>query len=134
MDTSQALAQTTSQTAQVRNGTVPLTDLVRASVRSHPVSIPVTGSLYTRLEHVRGVPPLQGHQGHPLSRLKALDALIARIRGSQEAVLAQDMTITDPLERQEELLAEMTEELMRDLESPSLFPDLLRGFLVDLSA
>ncbi|POR03588.1 hypothetical protein AU468_04905 [Alkalispirochaeta sphaeroplastigenens] len=134
MDTSQALAQTTSQTAQVRNGTVPLTDLVRASVRSHPVSIPVTGSLYTRLEHVRGVPPLQGHQGHPLSRLKALDALIARIRGSQEAVLAQDMTITDPLERQEELLAEMTEELMRDLESPSLFPELLRGFLVDLSA
>ncbi|SIQ64396.1 hypothetical protein SAMN05920897_11248 [Alkalispirochaeta americana] len=134
MDTSQALAHTTAQAAQVRNGTVPLTDLVRASLRSHPVSIPVTGSMYTRLEHVRGIPPLQGHQGHPLSRLRALDALITRIRGSQEAVLAQDMDITDSLERQEKLLSEMTEEFLRGIEGRSLVPDLAQGFLVDISA
>ncbi len=120
-------------TLAIRNGSIPFTDLVRAGVSSRPVSMPLAGSAYTRLEYVAGVPASPGDQGYSLVRLKALDALIARIRGAQEAAEAR-FALEDPLQAQEELLEEVSLRIVDDLKWNRLDSRLLDGFLVDMTA
>lgn len=120
-------------TSPIRNGTIPFTDLVRAGVNSRPVSMPVAGTGYARLEHVTGIPAPRGDQGFSLTRLKALDALIARIRGSREEVATPDVN-GDLLERQEELIETIVLRIVDDLGRNHLDPGLSRGLLVDMTA
>lgn len=120
-------------TSPIRNGTIPFTDLVRAGITTRPVSMPVAGSGYARLENVMGIPAARGDQGYSLTRLKVLDALIARIRGGREQDVTPDLH-TDPLERQEQLLEAVTFRIMEDLRQGRSDRSLVQGFLIDMTA
>lgn len=120
-------------TSTIRNGAIPFTDIVRAGISSRPVSMPLAGAGFARLEYVTGVPAARGDQGYSLTRLKALDALIARIRGAQEEVVAPDVAI-DPVEQQEQLLEAVTFQLVEDLRNGRADSSLTQGFLVDMTA
>ncbi|TVR66244.1 MAG: hypothetical protein EA427_16480 [Spirochaetaceae bacterium] len=120
-------------TSPIRNGTIPFTDLVRAGVSTRPVSMPVAGSGFARLENVMGIPAARGDQGYSLTRLKVLDALIARIKGSRDEDIAPDVR-ADPLERQEQLIEAIAMRIMDDLRQGRADATLTRGFLVDMTA
>lgn len=123
----------TVATSIIRNGTIPFSDLVRAGVSSRPVSMPVAGSGYARLEYVTGIPAARGDQGYSITRLKALDALIARIRGSQEEVATPDLN-SDPVEQQEKLMEALTLRIVEDIRQGRSDIALSRGFLVNMTA
>lgn len=62
--------------------TIPVTRLLTSAYRSGKVSLPMTGgSVYASFKNVKGVPSTEEGQGMSIFRLKAMDALIARLRG-----------------------------------------------------
>jgi hypothetical protein len=117
----------------VRSGTIPFTDLIRAGISSQPLSMPVSGSGFTRLQHVTGIPSLRSDEGYSLTRLQALDALIARIRGSRDD--SEELTMArDSLEEQQQLLEEMSLRIVRDMGHDNPLLGLSQGLIVDMTA
>ncbi len=115
-----------------QNGTVPITDIVSARVSQRPVSIPLSGSAYTRLENVTGVPQ-SGDGGYSLARIRAIDALIARIRGTAEAMSTDQTGEQTLLELHEELLEEVAFELDERLSQGYSIPGVTEGLLLDIA-
>lgn len=117
-------------TSPIRNGAISFTDLIRAGLTSKPVSIPVAGTAYARLQHVKGVPASHGDQGYSFMRLKTLDALISRIRGSDEEIVASDAGV-DPVEEREQLIERMTLRIVEEMQQGRPDRGLSQGFLID---
>jgi len=71
--------------------TVPVSNLVRAQVVQGSITLPVDSSqfLYAHLKHIRGIPSPVAGGGYSLSRLRAVDNLIDRLRSlkGENAVL-----------------------------------------------
>lgn len=117
-------------TPQVNSLTVADIMSVRVSQRS--VNVPVSGSMYTSLENVTGVPHDGG--GFSLTRLQAIDAMISRIRGSAEALYA-DLSNTQLLEDQHDLaLEQMAQTVEGALAEGRHIPGITEGFLLDIVA
>ncbi len=57
---------------------MPVTNIIRAQAAMGRISIPVRGNLYTRFEHVLGVPAADQQQGLSLMRLKMIDSMLDR--------------------------------------------------------
>ena len=117
----------------IRNGTIPFTDLIRAGISSQPLSVPLSGSGFARLQHVTGIPSSRTDEGYSLTRLQALDALIARIRGLRDDA-EQYAVQLDALEDQQQLIEEMTLQIVRDIGNENPVLGLSQGLIVDMTA
>ena len=80
--------------AQKTSRSIPLTNVIHARNSQSRISIPVrrNDALYARLKHVSGVPSYSGGEGVPLSKLKALDILIGRLKNIKSAKIETPST------------------------------------------
>jgi hypothetical protein len=121
-----------TSTAISRNLTVPLTDLVRANVSGSRVAHPVQGGVYARLNHISAVPAGSSNAGYSLSRLRAIDSMIARIARAREAMLPD--VASDPVEQQEAVLEEVARLVTESLEAGPRSGMDPTGFVLNLVA
>lgn len=63
--------------------TVPVSNLIRARVSEGAIALPVnsTSAVYSNFKHIKGIPAAVDGTGYSISRLRALDNLIDRLRG-----------------------------------------------------
>jgi hypothetical protein len=115
-----------------RNLTVPLTDLVRANVSGSRVALPVQGSVYARLNHISAVPARSSDAGYSLSRLRAIDSMIARIARAREAMVPD--VAADPVEQKEAILEEVARLVEESLEAGPRGSMDPTGFVLNLVA
>ncbi|ORC37882.1 hypothetical protein B4O97_02460 [Marispirochaeta aestuarii] len=123
------------------NRTIPLSSLVRGSVGSSRVGLPVSGSqaLYARFKHVYGRPSEAG--GFSLSKLRSLDNLIDRLvklkdRDSASLPKREDLTgLSD--QGRDALIRELSDKLHRAYlkaeTNPFAHPGVSTGLLADFN-
>ncbi|TFG65305.1 MAG: hypothetical protein E4H36_00315 [Spirochaetales bacterium] len=71
--------------------TIPVTQLLTSVYRTGKVTLPMTrGAAYASFKNVKGVPSQDDGNGFSIFRLKAMDALVERLRGSNNK-LAENM-------------------------------------------
>lgn len=116
-----------------QRATIPITDLVRAQTAGRPVTMPVQGALYARLDNITGVPAPAGAGGYSLRRLQAIDALIARMRpdATVEAASAQADEMTR-LEREEIRLEQIARDIAREMDAPQQRLGEMTGLVLDV--
>ncbi len=115
------------------NGTIPITDLVRARLSEGRVALPVEGTVYARLDHINAVPSPPGTGGYSISRLKAIDSLLTRIANMQQDLTPD--TGKDPLEHQQSIMEEAARRIVEDIQSGSFRYGIpAEGLLLDMTA
>jgi hypothetical protein len=121
-----------TSTGITRNLTVPLTDLVRANVSGGRVALPVQGGVYARLNHISAVPAGSSDGGYSLSRLRAIDAMIARMARAREAMVPD--VAADPVEQKEAILEEVARLVTESIEAGPRGSVDPTGFVLNLVA
>lgn len=81
---------------------ISVTDLARARTSSNPVTIPVNGAVYARLQNVTAIPSGTGGGSVSYMKIRALDSMIGRLRAEHSA--AAGKVNTSELERRQLIL------------------------------